>query len=186
MTSITDQIDGLIAKVKQELGEFLQNQSVLMSMHKQIASLQSANPPVGNQLNDKYVSLSANQTTLEGQAMGWASRMSTLKEQILANPDIANALSSGTFSAAMFAPAFWAQVSQYTGLAIPLINEGLAISSKLVTQNGEVALLKQSVDRGIVLVPASSTALMNTGLIWAYGLLGLGAAYLVAKKKRKA
>lgn len=185
MANITGKLDEVIAKVKDELGEFLSNQSVLISLRSSIRGIGASKPDVAAQLSAKNEALYAKQSTIEAKAMDWMSRMAELKAAIMSNPDIAGAMSTGTISPAMFTGGFWAQITSYTNAALPLISEGLAVSSQLVTQNGEVALLKQSVQQGVVLVPATKTVALNQGLIWAYGALGLGLAYLVATKKKR-
>ena len=184
--NITGKIDELQAKIKSELASFLNNQSILLDLRDGLASLQATQPEVFARLQGAYNNLYAKQAVLETRAIDWVKNIADLKTAILSNPDIANALSSGTLSPAVFSGQFWTKVTQYTNAAIPLINEGLTISSQLVTQNGDVTLLKRSIEQGVVLVPTTTTLGINQGLIWMYGLLGVGAAYLVATRKKRA
>lgn len=186
MPNITAKLDELQARVKTEMALFLGNQGVLLSMRKSLSALKAAKPDVGERLQQTYDSLYSKQNALETKAIDWVKRIAELKTAIMSNPDIAAALTSGAASPAMFSARFWSEVTTLTNQSLPLINEGLAISSQLVTQNGDVALLKKSVEQGTVFIPTAKTMAVNQGLIWAYGLLGLGFAYLVASGKRKA
>jgi hypothetical protein len=186
MANVTGRIDELQAKVKTELATFLANQGILLSLRDALDALKKTRPEVYARLKPSYDALYARQSTIEKRAMDWMSRIAELKTTILSNPDISGALSSGAISPAVFSADFWSKVTSYTNQALPLINEGLGLSSILVTQNGDVALLKKSVEQGVVLVPTGKTAIISQGLLWAYGLIGLGMAYLIATGKKKA
>ena len=186
MANLTGKMDELQSKIKKELAIFLANQSTLLSLRPPLAALMSGQPGVYEQLKATYDTLYARQSSIESKAIDWMKRMAELKEAIMNNPNIAGALSTGTISPAMFSTEFWAQVTSFTNRALALVNEGLGLSSMLVTQNGDVALLKKSVEQRTVLVPTPQTAVINQGLLWAYGLLGLGFAYLVASGKKEA
>ena len=186
MPNITGKLDELQAKVKTELAIFLGNQGVLLSLRNGLSRLEEAKPSVWTTLNTTYNSLYNKQTDLEDRAIAWVGSINSLKGDILANPEIAAALSSGTISPSMFTGDFWTKVTKYTNAALPLINQGLALSSQMVGQNGDVALLKKSVDQGVVLLPSQKTVWMNSGLAWAYGALGIGFAYMVATRKKNA
>jgi len=184
MAGITKQIDDLTAQVKSELGVFLGNQETLLRLRTELDTMKADKPDVWAKLDASYNTLYSKQAVIETRAMAWMGNISTLKTNIMANPDIAAALSSGTISAAMFSSTFWKQVSAYTNQALPLINEGLAVASQLVGQNGDVTLLKNSIEQKVVLSPTTKTVLINSGLAWAYGLLGIGLAYAVATRKK--
>lgn len=186
MPNITGKLDELQAKVKTELAIFLANQGVLLSLRSGLQRLQEAKPTVWATLDATYNTLYNKQTMLEDRAMAWVGAINGVRADIMSNPDIAAALSSGTISPAMFTGDFWAKVTKYTNTALPLINEGLGLSSMLVGQNGDVALLKKSVDQGVILLPSQKTVLINSGLAWAYGALGIGLAYVIATRKKSA
>jgi len=185
MANLTGKMDELQAKIKKELALFLANQSVLISLQNPLVALKKEQPGIYEQLQAMYDTLYARQSSIENKAMDWISRTADLKEAIMANPNIAGALSTGAISPAMFSKEFWVQVTDFTNRGLALVNEGLGLSSMLVTQNGDVALLKKSVEQRTVLVPTPKTMAINQGLLWAYGLLGLGFAYLVASGKRE-
>lgn len=185
MANLTGKLDELQSKIKKELAIFLANQSVLLSLRNPLEALKSAQPAVYAQLKTTYGTLYSRQASIESKAIDWMKRIAELKDAILADPNIAGALSTGTISPAMFSKEFWVQVTDFTNRGLALVNEGLGLSSMLVTQNGDVALLKKSVEQRTVLVPTPKTMAVNQGLLWAYGLLGLGFAYLVASGKRE-
>lgn len=184
MANVAGKIDEIQAKVKAELAAFMANQEIMLNLRGKLASIKSVKPEVYAQLKATYDKLYARQADTETKAIDWMKRIAELKTLITSNPDITDAL-SGKISPAIFSGDFWSQITAYTNQALPLINEGLGLSSVLVTQNGDVALLKKSVEQGVVYVPTRQTAALNQGLIWAYGLIGLGLAYVVARGKRR-
>lgn len=184
MANVTGKIDELTAQVKTELGIFMANQGVLLGLCDSLDSLKTVKPDVWAALDKTYNSLYSKQTALETRAMDWIKDIADLKTKITSNPDIAAAMTTGAVSTAMFSSEFWKLVTSYTNSALPLINNGLVISTQLLTQNGDVALLKQSVEQGAVLSPSARTIAFTSGLAWAYGALGVGIAYLIATRKR--
>jgi uncharacterized phage infection (PIP) family protein YhgE len=184
MAGVTAKMDEITAKVKSELGQFLNNQELLLDLRPKLDALKTSAPAVWPALSAEYDKLYSKQAALETTALDWVKNISDLKNSILANPDVAQALANGTPSAAMFSGAFWASAAKYTNTAIPLISQGLVISQNLVSQNGAVSLLQQAIERKTVLVPSAKTFWTSTALLWAYGALGVGAAYLLAKGKK--
>ena len=184
MANVTGKLDELTARVKTELGIFMANQGVLLGLRDDLDSLKSSKPEVWAALDKTYNSLYSKQTALETRAMDWIKIIADLKTKITSNPDIAAAMSTGAISTAMFSTDFWRLVTSFTNSALPLINDGLVISTQLLIQNGDVALLKQSVEKGVVLSPTAKTIAITSGLAWAYGALGVGIAYLIATRKR--
>lgn len=181
MSALTDQMDTLSTKIKAELGIFLQNDSTLAGMQSQIAALSDKN--TASQLEAQRSALAAKQSSMESSATDWLKKIADLKDKITANPDIGTAI-NGNITAAIFSAGFWKDVGSYANEAIPLVNEGLKLSQDLVSQNGAVALLEKSVKAGAVLVPTTANKGLTTGLIWLYGALGVGLAYLLSQKKK--
>ena len=179
MADIMTQLEQLEARVKRELGLFLANQSTLLALRDRVARLGNAD------LSAQYQRLYSAQKALEDQATSWGSRLADLKTSVMAQPDIQKAL-RGNITTALFTGDFWSQVTAYGAAAIPLINEGLSLSARMVTQNGDVALLAKSVATGAPMLPTATTAATSTGLMWAYGTLGVALAYFLASGKKQA
>ena len=185
MATVISKIDELTATVKSELADFLANQKTLLGLRDGLSSMRETKPDVYNKLNDQFNSLYSKQQTLEQSAMDWVKKVTDLKSRMTDDPQIAAALSGQGLGADLFDGSFWQKVTALTNSSLPLINQGLLLSSQLVTQNGDVALLKQSVEAGAVLVPTNNTLWSGAAAGWIYGLAGIGIAYFLAKRKKR-
>lgn len=181
MANVTGKLDELYAKIKSELATFLNNQSILLAVRKKLPGLTA--PGAADTLTAQYDKLYAQQTRLEDRATDWMGKAADLKKSISSNPYYAQA-TSGNIASALLNADFWTQVTRLTNAALPIINEGIGLSMQLVTQNGDVELLRQSVEGGVVMVPTAQTAFLNNGMLWIYGIAGLGLAWVLAQRKK--
>jgi len=178
-----NKLNTIEAKVKSELGQFLANQSDLLSMEKNLENIRKYKDY--NLIKEKLYQLKENQRKVESLVMSWLSKVAQYKDYILKNPTIKKYMEKGEIDTGIFSQSFWGSAKYIISQSIPLINEGIKLSGLMLRQNSEVQTLKKSFRSGKLLKPEPTFALFENSLIWLYGLLGIILAYNLNLKKRR-
>lgn len=184
MANEISKIEGMITKVKSEIGKFLLNQSKLDAMSNQIERYKDVKPEVYKELKQNYDFLSDKQKKIESKAMDWIKRATDYKDKLLLDPDVQTYMTKKQIPDSIFSGSFWKKLNSVLNDIGKLSMEGINLSSSMITQNSDVELLQKSVAKGGIINIAGEDNL-KSGLVWIYGLVGLGLSLLLVNYRKK-
>jgi hypothetical protein len=163
-------VDTLQAKIKEEMGDFMRNQQVLIDIGKKIKYIKD--PNLKTQLQYTYDKLSAIQKSLETEAMNWITQMSNLQKDIEFKQQETKQSTLAIITS---------DISSYSQQLFNLTNQGLKLSGLLLNQNNEVRRLQESVEAQKIMLPKTPELLIKM----LYGVGGIIALYFIISLKKK-
>ncbi|MEM5806973.1 MAG: hypothetical protein QW474_01135 [Candidatus Aenigmatarchaeota archaeon] len=184
MASEISKIENLISQIKGEMGKFLLNQQKLINMSKKIENYKTTKPDLYNELKLNYDFLYNKQKEIEQKAMNWINKTTDYKDKLLLDKDIQDYLTKKQIPSSIFTADFWKKTSQILKDITNFSAEGLSLSSSMLKQNSDVELLEKSIEKGGIINLAKDD-LLNSGLVWLYGLIGLGLTYFLINLRKK-
>jgi len=163
-------VDTLQAKIKEEMGDFMRNQQILIDCGKKIKYIKD--PNLKNQLQSIYDKLSTTQKNLETEGMNWITQMSNLQKDIEFKQKETNQSTLAIITS---------DITSYSQQLFNLTNQGLKLSGLLLNQNNEVKRLQESVEAQKIILPKTPELLIKM----LYGVGGILALYFIISLKKK-